>query len=145
MEYFSGMNNKRISIITATYNSQGTLIDTIESVLNQKYSNIEYIIIDGASTDSTLKIIQSYKENFKKADIDFRYISEPDNGIYEAMNKGISMATGEWIGILNSDDWYNDSAVSELVKIQVKNEFSIISANMNKVDKKRKDFKSSLQ
>ena len=145
MEYFSEMNNKRISIITATYNSQETIRDTIESVINQKYNNIEYIIIDGASTDSTLDLIRSYEENFKKALIDFRYISEPDNGIYDAMNKGIRMATGEWIGILNSDDWYNDSAVSELVKIQVKNEFSIISANMNKVDKKGEDFKSSLQ
>jgi glycosyltransferase involved in cell wall biosynthesis len=141
MEYFSEMNNKRISIITATYNSQETIRDTIESVINQKYNNIEYIIIDGASTDSTLDLIRSYEENFKKALIDFRYVSEPDNGIYDAMNKGIRMATGEWIGILNSDDWYNDSAVSELVKIQVKNEFSIISANMNKVDKNKKILK----
>jgi len=141
MEYFSEMNNKRISIITATHNSQATLKDTIESVLNQKCGNIEYIIIDGASTDSTLEIVQSYKESFKKAGIDFRYISEPDNGIYDAMNKGIRMATGDWIGILNSDDWYHHLAVSELLKIQVKNEFSIISANMNKVDKNGKILK----
>ena len=102
----------KISVITATYNSSATLRDTIESVLRQTYSNIEYIIIDGASTDSTMDIVNQYEPQFGGR---MRYISEPDNGIYNAMNKGIAMATGDIIGILNSDDFYTANDILEQV------------------------------
>ncbi|MFI3297293.1 MAG: glycosyltransferase family 2 protein [bacterium] len=112
----------KISIITATYNSGSTLRDTIESVLNQTYKDIEYLIVDGASTDNTLKIAQEYKPYFKGK---MRIISEPDKGIYDAMNKGITAATGDVIGILNSDDFYT----SNNILVKIKNVFE-----MNEVD-----------
>lgn len=95
----------RISVITVCYNAQSTIRDTIESVLCQDYSDIEYIIVDGASTDGTLKIVNEYQDKIS------RVISEPDHGIYDAMNKGISYASGEIIGILNADDFF-DSCLS---------------------------------
>lgn len=97
----------KISIITATYNSGLTLRDTIHSVLSQSYSNIEYIIVDGGSKDNTLEIINEYKDKITKV------ISEPDKGIYDAMNKGINIATGDVVGILNSDDFFTSSNVVE--------------------------------
>lgn len=99
----------KVSIITATYNSSETIRDTIESVLCQTYKNIEHIIIDGASKDGTLKIVHSYGGKIAKV------ISEPDGGIYDAMNKGISMATGDVVGILNSDDFFAHDRVIEKV------------------------------
>lgn len=99
----------KISIITATYNSGSTLRDTIRSVLFQSYSNIEYIIIDGGSKDNTLNIINEYKDKIAKV------ISEPDKGIYDAMNKGITCATGDIIGILNSDDFFTSTNVVEQI------------------------------
>lgn len=95
----------KISIVTICFNSEATIRDTIESVLAQSYSDIEYIIIDGQSTDTTLSIIKEYKERIAIL------ISEPDKGIYDAMNKGISLATGDIIGILNSDDFYRTNKV----------------------------------
>lgn len=100
----------KISVVTATYNSAATLSDTIESVLQQTYEDIEYIIVDGASTDDTLSIIRSYEPRFNGR---LRILSEPDKGLYDAMNKGIRMATGEVVGILNSDDFYYDNRVLE--------------------------------
>jgi glycosyltransferase involved in cell wall biosynthesis len=99
------MHNLKISIITITYNSEKTLDDTIKSVLSQTYKNIEYIIVDGASTDGTIKIVTSYGDKITK------FISESDNGIYDAMNKGLKLASGDIVGILNSDDVYFDENV----------------------------------
>lgn len=90
----------KISIVTVAYNSAATIRDTIESVMSQTYSDIEYIIIDGASKDGTMAIVDEYRERIAKV------VSEPDNGLYDAMNKGIAMATGDVIGILNSDDFF---------------------------------------
>lgn len=92
----------KITIITITFNSSSTLQDTIESVLIQNYPNIEYLIIDGNSSDNTLDIIKSYETKFNGR---LKWISEKDHGIYDAMNKGIRMATGDVIGLLNSDDF----------------------------------------
>lgn len=95
-----------ISVITVSYNAVSTIEQTILSVINQTYSNIEYIIIDGGSTDGTIDIIRRYEDKIAY------WVSEPDRGIYDAMNKGASKANGEYIAFLNSDDWYELDAVS---------------------------------
>lgn len=102
----------RITIITATYNSAATLCDTMRSVLCQNYQDYEYLIVDGASKDRTLDIVREYKPRFEGK---LRYISEPDKGIYDAMNKGVRMATGDVVGILNSDDFYTSDDVLQTV------------------------------
>lgn len=99
----------KISIITATYNSEAHIADCVRSVNSQTYDNIEHIIIDGASKDNTVKIIEETPNRVTKI------VSEPDKGIYDAMNKGIRMATGDVIGILNSDDFFTSDDVIETV------------------------------
>jgi glycosyltransferase involved in cell wall biosynthesis len=104
----------KVSIVTVTYNSAETLADTLESVLRQTYSNIEHIIVDGASTDNTVDIIRQYEPRYQGR---LRWISERDSGLYDAMNKGIRMATGDVVGILNSDDFFTgNDVVEKLVK-----------------------------
>lgn len=100
------MNNPLISVVTVSYNAVTTIEQTILSVINQTYSNIEYIIIDGGSTDGTVDIIRKYADRIAY------WVSEPDKGIYDAMNKGTKKANGEYIAFLNSDDWYELDAVS---------------------------------
>jgi len=95
----------KISIITVCFNSEQTIRDTIESVLSQNHQDIEYIIIDGASTDSTVLIINEYKDRVATV------VSQPDSGLYDAMNKGIKLATGDFVGILNSDDMFTNKSV----------------------------------
>jgi glycosyltransferase involved in cell wall biosynthesis len=98
-----------VSIITVVYNGEAYLEQTIDSVLNQSYKNIEYIIVDGGSTDGTLDILKKYGDKITK------WISEPDKGLYDAMNKGIGMTNGALIGMINSDDWYELDAVEQMV------------------------------
>jgi len=93
----------KISIVTATYNSGESLRDTLESVLSQTYDDYEHIIVDGGSTDNTLDILREYEPRYNGR---LKWHSEPDRGIYDAMNKGIARATGELVGLLNSDDFY---------------------------------------
>ena len=101
----------KISIITVCFNSEKFIESAIESVHSQDYNNIEYIIIDGNSTDKTIEIINNNKGRINK------FISEPDHGIYDAMNKGLKMATGDIVGILNSDDLYfNNTILSSVVE-----------------------------
>ncbi|WP_455607319.1 glycosyltransferase family 2 protein [Bacteroides sp.] len=102
----------KISLITITYNSTSTFRDTIESVLLQTYPDIEYIVVDGASKDNTVDIIKEYEPRFEGR---MHWISEKDKGIYDAMNKGIRMATGDIVGIINSDDFYHRTDVIEQV------------------------------
>src|SRR5690606_35095214 len=104
-----------VSIITVSYNSEQTIENTTHHILHQTYRNIEYIVVDGASKDGTMNIVQSYKPLFNEQEIHYKYISEKDSGIYEAMNKGIEMCNGELIGIINSDDWYELDAVENIV------------------------------
>jgi len=100
----------KISIVTTSFNSADTIKDTIDSVLSQNYENIEYVIADGGSKDGTVEVIKSY------TDPRIRWISEPDKGIYDGMNKGIKMSTGDVVGILNSDDFYkNNDVISSVV------------------------------
>ncbi len=102
-------NKIKISIITVVWNNEETIKDAINSVLSQTYKNIEYIIIDGESTDGTIEIVKSHGNKISK------FISEKDKGLYDAMNKGIDLASGDVIGILNSDDFYIDNNVIEKV------------------------------
>jgi len=100
----------KVSIITIAYNSEETIEDTIKSVVNQDYKDIEYIIIDGKSSDQTLEIIEKYRSGISIV------VSEKDQGIYDAMNKGVAKATGDLVGILNSDDLYaSNDVVSNVV------------------------------
>lgn len=102
----------KISIVTATWNSASTVRDTFDSVLRQVYTDYEYIVVDGASKDETVDIIREYEPRFEGR---MRWVSEPDKGIYDAMNKGISMATGDVVGILNSDDFYTSFDVLQAI------------------------------
>ena len=97
----------KVSIITVVYNGASFIRDCIESILNQTYPDIEYIIVDGKSTDGTVEIVQAYGTKIA------HFISEPDKGLYDAMNKGIGLATGEVIGLLNADDFYRHNRVIE--------------------------------
>lgn len=103
------MNKPLVSIITVSYNAASTIEETILSVIHQDYDNIEYIIIDGGSTDGTLDIIRKYEDKIAY------WVSEKDYGLYHAMNKGIEYANGEIIGMINADDYYYDGAVSKMV------------------------------
>ena len=104
--------SEKITIITVCYNSGATIEETITSVISQDYPNIEYIIVDGLSTDNTMSIVNKYLDKIT------RIISEKDKGLYDAMNKGIQMATGDVIGILNSDDiFYTDSIISDVAAV----------------------------
>ena len=112
-----------VSIITATFNSSSTIADCIKSVASQTYPHIEHIIIDGGSTDGALDIIKKYSDRIAY------WISEPDKGIYDAMNKGIKLASGDIVGILNSDDFYaNNDVISSVVKeFEAKNVDSVFA------------------
>lgn len=105
----------KISIITVCYNSCKTIARTIESVLRQSNVTLEYLIIDGASKDNTVSIAENYRQQFEKKGVSYIIKSEPDNGIYDAMNKGVQLASGDIIGILNSDDYYVSSDVLSTV------------------------------
>lgn len=105
------MNKVRFSIITISYNSGQTIERTLKSVLAQTYTNFEYIIVDGGSTDSTLNIVKKYEPLFEGR---LKWESEPDHGIYDAMNKGILRSNGDIIGIVNSDDWLEPDALSNV-------------------------------
>lgn len=102
------MNNPRFSIITITFNSEKTVERTLKSVLTQTYTDFEYIIVDGASKDSTMEIVRQYEPLFNGR---MKVKSEPDKGIYDAMNKGILRSTGTIVGIVNSDDWLEPDAL----------------------------------
>lgn len=130
----------KISIITVSYNSAKTIETTFMSVLQQTYSNIEYIVIDGGSTDNTLKIAKKYSE------IITVLVSEQDNGLYDAMNKGISLATGDVIGLINSDDLFCDpDALNKVAKVFKKNKnldsiyadlFYVSQQDINKISRR---------
>lgn len=107
----------KISLITVTYNSAETLCDTLQSVLNQTFKDIDYIIVDGASKDSTMDIVKVFEPKFEGR---LRWLSEPDKGIYDAMNKGVMTAQGEIVGILNSDDFFASNDILEKVNAAFK-------------------------
>lgn len=126
----------KVSIITPCLNSEKTIRDTIESVLNQTYKNIEYIIVDGGSTDNTVEIIKEYCPKFHGR---MKYVSEKDTGIYNAMNKGIKMSTGKIIGIINSDDFYQTDAVQNIIDNISGAKYQVVYGFLNIFDKKGKN------
>lgn len=119
----------KISIITVCYNSSEFIRTAIESVFSQSYSNIEYIVIDGGSTDGTLDIIHEYGDRITCI------VSEPDKGIYDAMNKGIALATGAIIGVLNSDDYYaHDTVIFDVAEcFQLNTDVDMVLGNVDYV------------
>ena len=120
----------KVSIITVAYNSFDTIEDTMISVLNQTHSNLEYVIVDGGSSDGTLDLIRKYEHRIGP------WVSEKDGGIYFAMNKGIDMSSGEIIGILNSDDVYADNKVLEdVVSVFQNTNADIVYANLDYVER----------
>lgn len=118
----------KVTILTATYNSEKTLEYTIRSVIEQDYPDIEYIIIDGDSKDRTLEIIEEYQ------DYGIVYISEPDNGLYDALNKGINMATGDYVYVLGSDDMLASSSIISKVVAQLDDSVDVLSGRVMLVD-----------
>lgn len=124
---------KKVSIITVTYNSEETLPYTIESILNQTNGKIEYLIIDGASKDKTVEVAESYRLRLEERGIDYTIVSEPDGGIYDAMNKGIKLSTGDIIGILNSSDKYESDTVKTVVEEFEKNDCDLLFSNIRMV------------
>ena len=120
------MKSRLVSIITPCFNSEKTIERTIESILNQTYTNIEFILIDGKSSDKTMDVIKSYENKFFEKEIIFKYVSESDTGIYDAMNKGIDIAEGEWLYFLGSDDYFFDSDTIEKINLPNYEEESIV-------------------
>jgi glycosyltransferase involved in cell wall biosynthesis len=119
-----------VSIVTVCYNSEATIRDTLESVLHQTYQKIEYIIVDGASKDHTLEIVEEYRPQFEKRGIPYLVSSEKDHGVYDAMNKGIAKATGTLVGMINSDDWFEPNAVERVVDTFHKEDFDMFYADI---------------
>lgn len=137
-------NNKNrplVSVITVVLNGENYLKQTIESVVNQTYDNIEYIVIDGGSSDNSVNIIKLYENKIAY------WISEPDKGIYDAINKGLKVASGELIGILNSDDWYELDVIENIIlkkdEISNYNNFSVLYCDYfiidDEISKKKKE------
>lgn len=126
----------KVSIITVVFNGAKTIEQTIKSVINQSYKDIEYIIIDGGSTDRTLDVIKKYEKYISHV------VSEPDKGIYDAMNKGIRKATGDIIGIINSDDWYEENTISQVVENFLTFEPELVYGNINFIQENGKIEKS---
>lgn len=132
------MKNTKVSVVTVCFNSAKTIEQTIQSILGQNYGNLEYIVIDGGSTDGTVDIIKKYEK-----DIGY-WVSEPDHGIYDAMNKGIAKATGDIIGFMNSDDWYAEGAISAIAEAFGQTDADIVYGNIILVDNGTTSFRSSL-
>lgn len=118
------------SIITVTYNCEKTLKRAMNSVVNQKMTPVEYIIVDGMSTDATVSIAESFRETCTKKGIDLKIISEKDNGIYDAMNKGIAMAKGQIIGMINADDYYEPDAIAKVNRVYETEKFDLFYADL---------------
>ena len=133
--------NPKVTVITVCYNAASLIEETILSVLSQDYQNLEYLIIDGASTDGTVDIIRKYAGRLK-------FVSEPDRGIYDAMNKGLKMATGEWVNFMNAGDTFADNQViSDIFKYEIMSSVHIIGGHVEKIypDHKERQYAESPQ
>lgn len=138
------MQGCKLSVITVCYNAEKTIENTILSILNQTYHNYEYIVVDGKSTDGTNQIIKRYLSAFHKRKINVKYISESDNGIYDAMNKGIEMAEGEWIAFMNADDSYYDKEVLSKVFEEPYDGYDVLYGSTNYITEEEEKIDSPL-
>ena len=120
-----------VSVITICFNSEAVIRKTIESVLAQSWPEVEYLIIDGASKDNTVAIAREYESAFAEKGYSYHIFSEPDKGIYDAMNKGIKKSTGEIIGLINSGDWYEPIAVQTAAEAYQKDAYELFYADIN--------------
>jgi len=126
---FSFVQDIKISLITVTFNAESTIEKCIRSVIGQTHKNVEYIIIDGGSSDNTVQIINNSKNNIH------HFLSEPDRGIYDAMNKGIKLATGDIVGMLNADDYFADNEVLAVIARSFNNnDVQIVYGDLDYVD-----------
>ncbi|MBQ3654543.1 MAG: glycosyltransferase [Synergistaceae bacterium] len=126
------INTIPVTVLTVSYNAEATIARTIESVINQTYDRIEYIVIDGASKDNTAKIAESYIDRFNACEgRSMRVISEPDKGMYDALNKGASLAHGEIVGQINADDWYEPDAVETMAGLYEREGFDLAWGSLN--------------
>jgi len=133
------MKKKEFSIITATFNSEKTLERTIKSLLQQNFKDFEFIIVDGSSSDNTLDIIKKYKPLFDENYITYKWISEPDKGIYDAWNKGLKLAEGKWVSFLGSDDFYLPNSLQiyyDKIK-EMPSNIDLVHSNVKVVDGKK--------
>ena len=124
------MSDIKVTIITVAYNCAETIATAIESVLNQTYQNIEYLVIDGLSKDYTVEIAKTYIPKFSEKGMEMKVISEADRGMYDALNKGVSIASGELIGNINADDWYEPVAVEKMVELYEKEQYDLAWADL---------------
>ena len=131
------LDNPLVSIITVVYHGEKHIEQTVQSVLNQTYKNIEYIVVDGGSTDATIDILRKYDRKIAY------WVSEPDHGIYDAMNKGISLSSGEWLYFLGSDDAIFDKDVLSSIFCNVKPDVAVVLGNV--VDENGRVFRSKIE
>ena len=138
----------RFSIVTICFNAEKCISKTIESVLSQQVHELEYIIVDGLSLDNTIGVAKKYEQAFIDKGWSFRIISEKDNGIYDAMNKGVKNSTGDIVGILNSGDWYESIALQKVEECFLKNHIDfcysdifVVKQNGKRIVKKAKKMK----
>ena len=127
IHHLKTLKKPKISVITPALNSAATITDTIESVLTQSYPCVEHVIVDGGSTDGTVDIIRRMERHYEGC---LRWVSEPDGGLYDAMNKGIRMATGDVVGILNSDDFFTDEKSLKTVSDAFGNDTDAVFGNL---------------
>ncbi|ARV15524.1 glycosyltransferase family 2 protein [Polaribacter sp. SA4-12] len=134
------MSKTLLSVVTVCYNSEKTIETTINSILNQTFTNFEYIIIDGNSSDNTVKIITSFKDKFIEKGISFTWISEKDTGIYNAFNKGLNLVKTGWVSFLGSDDYYKKNALEIYANVILKIDSNVdfVFSNVDVIDEKGK-------
>lgn len=130
----SVQRNNKVTVITVCYYAAATIGKTIESVLSQNYDNYEYVVVDGASNDETLSIVESYRDEFERKNVQLTVVSGKDNGIYDAMNKGIDLAGGDWIIFMNADDSFYDADTLRLVFDRELDGYSVVYGNCMRID-----------
>lgn len=126
--------NLKFTVVTVVFNGESEIAKTIESVLGQTYAPYEYLIFDGRSTDRTLEITESYKKKFAEKNIIYSVVSEKDTGIYNAMNKGVKAATGDFISFLNAGDWYEPDALQNINEFYNEEDFELTYGSLNYIN-----------
>lgn len=127
-------NMLKFTVVTVVYNGENEITRTLESIIKQTYLPFEYLIFDGGSTDKTLELCGEYKDAFLEKGVEFKIISEPDNGIYHAMNKGVKAATGDFISFLNAGDWYEVDALENVNELYKKEPFDLTYGGLHYIN-----------